>query len=204
MPNTSVKVNFAALRRKLNSAIESSPQIKKLAYDRAYSRFKRAKDAMLRQFNEHPITAEIDAGPNGVNLSNTLDGYGNLFSFIGFFSDAQPTEELKRLLETRVTFRPTVFRNGSFYFRITYPSRDEIENVTKMPWEQGNSWAYEVESGISGLSNYMFKRWDAGRSGRGIQLPFENQEDLNFTPRPYISEILADFRDRINNAETTR
>lgn len=199
MPNYSLKINYESIRAKINQAVEKSPAARRLAYEIAYGYFYRAKNAMLRQFNEHPITEEIEAGKNAINLSNTLDGYGNLFSFIGFTQDSRPIEDLRELLENNVSFRQTVYRNMVFYFRVSVPSREDIEANTEMPWEPGNSWAYEVERGISGANHYMFKKWLEGRSKTGLQLPFENMEDLNFNPKPYITEILAEFRNRINN-----
>jgi hypothetical protein len=45
----------------------------------------------------------------------------------------------------------------------------------------------------------MYKKWLQGRSKTGVQVPVENMEDLTFSPKPYITEILQDFRDSINN-----
>lgn len=197
MPSYKIQINRASIKAKID-AVLSSDKFRRVAYQEAYSYFRRAHNSMMKQFNEHPITAEIDAGPRAVNISNTLDGYGNLFSFIGFDSNDEPTQRLREMLEN-VQFRQTVYRNRNWYFKVSAPSRQDIENVTPMPWEPGNSWAYAVERDISGASHYMYKKWEAGRSGTGFQLPYENMEDLTFQPQPYISEILANFREKINN-----
>jgi len=42
------------------------------------------KGVALKEFDKHHVTRELSQGPAGVNLSNTLNGVGNLFSFIGF------------------------------------------------------------------------------------------------------------------------
>jgi hypothetical protein len=199
MPSYSLRIDYDAVRRKVNAAVAKSPASRRAAYDLAYTYFIRAKNAMLRQFNEHPITEEIESGRNAVNLSGTLDGYGNLFSFIGFPSDERPVADLRALLQESVTFRQTIFRDMTFYFRVSVPDRQDVEAASQMPWEPGNSWAYEVERGISGANHYMYKKWLQGRSKTGVQIPVENMEDLTFSPKPYITEILQDFRDSINN-----
>jgi hypothetical protein len=110
-----------------------------------------------------------------------------------------PTAPLRDLLDIATTFRQTVYRDRKWYFQIETPSKKALEKASPMPWERGNSWAFGVERGISGLSHFMYKRWGGGRSGSGFQLPYENLEDAHFRPTPYLTQILANFRDRINN-----
>ena len=196
-----LKIDNAAIKAKIDKAIANSSSIKRVAYNKAYGIFKSARRAMLREFDRHPVTQEILAGPQGTNISGTLDGYGNLFSFIGFHEGDHPIEPLRALLEQGTTFEQTIYRKGSWYFRISLPSKLAIEEATPMPWEGGNSWAYAVESYISGLSHYMYKQWNGAnsRSGMGLQLPYENWGgDLNYSGREYITEILRTFRERIN------
>lgn len=40
---------------------------------------------LQKQFQIHPITVELDAGPRASNTSGTLGGYGNLFFFYRIF-----------------------------------------------------------------------------------------------------------------------
>jgi hypothetical protein len=196
----SLKLNEKSIRDKIDKALANSPTVKRIAYKKAYGIFYNAKRAMLKAFDRHPITQELLGGAKAVNISGTLDGYGNLFSFLGFHAGSKPTEELRELLEIATDFRQTVYRNRTWYFRTQLPGRDVIESKTQMPWEGGNSWAYAVERNVSGLSHYMYKRWGGSRSGMGFQLPYENMEDLVFQPQPYISEILNEFRKRINKS----
>ena len=44
--------------------------------------FDRIKKQMIDEFDAHPITQEIEMGINAPNLSNTLNGITNLYSFI--------------------------------------------------------------------------------------------------------------------------
>ena len=44
------------------------------------------KGVAMKEFDRHPITRELQQGPSSTNLSGTLGGTGNLFSFIGFYT----------------------------------------------------------------------------------------------------------------------
>ncbi len=206
----SVRIDYASIRRKVEEALARSPLVKRLAYQKAYGMYRNAKRMMLKEFDRHNITQEILAGPDAANISGTLDGYGNLFSFIGFEAGSNPTEQLRDLLEAGTSMEQTVYRNGAWYFRMTLPTKDAIAKATPMPWESGNSWAFAVETYISGLSHYMYKKNLGGRSrsGSGIQIGvqgtnsyYEYLEDLTFSGKPYISEILDNFRDRVNTVK---
>ena len=195
----SFKINEEQLRKSIEKAIANSPNVRRLAYKKAYGIFYYAKRTMLAEFDRHPITQEILAGPSAPNISDTLGGYGNLFSFLGFYEGERPTEELRQLLDTATTFEQTICRNNVWYFKTHLPTKDMIEAATPMAWERGNSWAYAVETFISGLSHYMYKRWGGSRSGMGLQLPWENRDDLTYEGgQPYITQILDSFRMRVN------
>lgn len=200
MATLGMKINRESIEAKIKLALEKKGQ--PVAEKIANQIFRRAHRAMLREFDRHPITAELLAGPRGINFSDTLDGYGNLFSFIGFEAGSNPTGPLRDVIELGTNINYTVFRNNAWYFRIRTPSRDAIEAVTPMPWEGGNSWAFAVEKGMSNLSNYLYKKTSKSRSGTGIQVgDFEVNDDIQFNRTKYLSEIFDNFRDKINNAE---
>ena len=50
------------------------------------SEFNKIKEDLLREFNNHPVTKEIESGVDSLNSSGTLGGVGNLFTFIGLCS----------------------------------------------------------------------------------------------------------------------
>lgn len=202
--NIRIRVNTDSIDRKYKKVIQTKGY--KIAYDRAYSNFYRAKQKFLEQFNEHPVTVELEAGSTSPvstpNISNTLDGYGNLFSFIGFTKGDNPIVPLRQLFENQIKFRFSSFREGKWYFSISYPDWGDIEDKSKMPWEQGNSWAKAIENGMSNLSYYLNKK--GGRSGGGIMikdLAFEVNEDLTFHPVDYLTEILDNFKQKIKNSK---
>jgi len=192
-------INKDSINKKINQALANNNLLKIKSYTLADSYFKRAKNIMLKTFDSHPITIELEGGPdNQENISGTLDGYGNLYSFIGFYNGEKPTENLRQILDNLTYIKPTVLRNNKFYFKVSTPSKEEIENVTQMPWENGNSWAYEVEGEISGLSHFLYKEWVNSRSSMGIQLKHKYIESISFHGRPYITEILNNFKEIIN------
>ena len=196
----SLRLNQDSIKKKIDMAIANSSQIRAMAMTKAFGIFSRLKRSMLKEFDRHPITMEIDAGPSAENITNTLGGYGNLFSFIGFEAGDNPTERLREILEIGTTLQQTIYRQGVWYFRVHLPDRASIEQASQMPWEPGNSWAYAVERYISGLSFYLYKAWAGSRSGAGIQLPYEYLEDATFSGQPYITEILQHFREKVGQS----
>jgi hypothetical protein len=199
MPTYTIKINAVSIRQKVDKAIEA--QGKSIAHKKAYDLFYRSKQLMLRDFDEHPVTLEIKAGPRALNTSNTLDGYGNLFSFIGFPQGSDPIAPLKLMMDLGTFFRYSSFRTNTFYFKVVVPSKSQIDSVSPMPWEAGNSWTEGVERGITNLSNYIYRTTIKGRSKQGLQTGEEVNEDLSFKTIPYLTEILSEFRERINNSK---
>ena len=192
----------------LEKTIRNSPEVA-VTVDRIFRRrVYGLKGAALADFDRHPVTRELKQGASGSNISGTLGGIGNLFSFIGFYSSDKPTdlvrEVLKNYLNIVGTQRKVRGRLGvqSFKYALTFPSLSAFSSAAKMPWEDGNSWVKGVETGISGFSNYMYltrgegKLTERSRSGTGLQ----SNTTLNagiFKPTKYITEILDKYRERL-------
>lgn len=152
--------------------------------------FMSAKSRMIAEFLNHPVTIEIQAGPNASNISGTLGGYGNLFSFIGFERGDDPISPIIELLQgSRVEFTSQTVRGLDAV--IYMPSSEEIFAATPMPWAEGRSWAKGIESGISGLGHYIQMR-DMGRSGGGIQAG-SRLSGVKFRNTQYISAFLNKY-----------
>jgi hypothetical protein len=191
---------MGSIRRKMLVGAGKNPDVMRLSYDRAYGVFWRAKKAMMRRFDTHAITQEINGGERAGNSSGTLGGYGNLFSYLGFDAGSRPTEALRQALYDGTIFQRTVYREGKFYFRVEPASKSLLSWASDMPWEPGNSWAFAVERGISNISHYMYnqyKQFPTSHSGPAIQVKGD-YNSAPFVPKPYISEILELFRERIN------
>lgn len=177
--------------------------------------FEKVKKQMLNEFEYHPITIEIEAGPSSANTSGTLGGYGNLFSFIGFTDGENPLVDVrKRLQET--TIKKVSYKNGEWTFITTEPTKDELFAMTPVPWATGRSWMDGIETGLSGLGFYLYDLkkdfGNASKSGTAIQLKGGKKSEGAFGSGStggaiskqrsrykrvsYISKILRNFRAR--------
>ena len=78
-------------------------------------------------------------------------------------------------------------------FSINFPEPKDIFSVTPMPWASGRSWARGVESGISGLGYYLFKKTSQSRSGEAIQTSV-SINSVRFKNTAYISSLLAKYK----------
>jgi len=158
----------------------------------------RIKKEMIYEFENHPITRELEMGPGGQNISGTLGGKGNLFTFIGFDRNAKPTQIIKEYL-MRVSVAYKRMEKGNFIFDITYPSKQELFDVTPMPWASGRSWLKGIELGMSGLGMYLHKKGDpikVSRSGQAIQIKGKINPG-RFSNTAYISKIINNFTAKI-------
>ncbi len=176
--------------------VESKPvtfAIRKAIEIRLRPLFNQIRQEMLDEFTNHPVTQEIDMGPKLGWNSPFLGGYGDLYSFIGFNKDDNPTEPIKKLIKGLRFF--TVFSKGldhKFEIRF-FPAMEDIEQVTPMPWASGRSWAKGIESGISGLGQYLNKEHSSSRSSAGIQVQ-KKIRGGQFRPTKYMSDILNRYR----------
>lgn len=144
--------------------------------------FEAIKQQMIDEFENHLITREIEAGESSSNISGTLSGYGNLFTFIGFQEGDNPLSEVRRRLEA-TTIRKTSYREGKWEFITTEPTKEELFAMTPLPWASGRSWMDGIETGLSGLGYYLYirgKDLKGSRSGPAIQLKGGKKSDSAF------------------------
>ena len=164
--------------------------------------FQKIKRETIQEFDEHVVTREIEGGVNAENISRTLGGRGNLFSFIGFDANANPTLPIRQAFSDMELTSTIVRKNGSSESRILYPSRDDIYKITPMPWAEGRSWAEGIEGGMSNLGQFLQKPAPQSRSGGGIQS--QNQVSTSqFSTTPYISTILQSLEKRIQELNSS-
>mgnify|MGYP003385927115 CR=1 FL=1 len=148
------------------------------------------KKDMIKSFLGLGVTREILGGKNASNISGTLGGYGNLFSFIGFPEGSSPVDPIVELLQ-QTHYRLTgLTPRGTMKLIITLPSTAQIFRATPLPWAPGISWAQRIEVGLSGLGMYLDK--SGGRSGGGIQTSGPLRKG-RFSNTPYISSFLKEW-----------
>lgn len=183
------KVNF-----NVKTAIESTAGFKNKAENIVTEKYQESKEKFLEEFDDHPVTKEIAEGPNATNISSTLNGIGNLFSYIGFYANENPIDDLKILLNKSFNLKKKDNKT-SIKFIISYPDLNTIQKETPMPWEGGRSWVTGVERGISGFGYYIYKKFLKGRSQEALQS--ENKiRGSTFKKVRYMSEIIKNF---VNN-----
>ena len=184
-------------RKLIRQKVLKSGAFRKRARNVAERRFSTAKSILMSEFNNHPVTKEIEGGAMARNSSGTLGGYGNLYTFIGF-PDGNPVSAPRSAIEmlTSLSKRPvkssvTTGKYITLTFSVRYPSLMDMARVTPMPWE-GGSWLVNIEEGISNFNHYLYKRWVGSRSGHGVQID-PNIRTMSYSPVSYYKEMLSRF-----------
>lgn len=159
-----------------------------------------SKQMLIQEFASHPVTQEIEGGPTNSNLSGTLGGYGNLFSFIGFPFSTRPTQVVRDLLRSIQTGKVRRTRSSAasvnVEINVNMPTKEDFVAATPFPFESGRSWLYGIETGISGFGSYFFKKWKNSRSSTA----FQNKKKIRsggFKNTSYFSSMLVAFTKRI-------
>lgn len=190
-------INYQIDMASINQKVAQSAKYNKAADALARQKLLMAKTQLLNEFDNHPVTQEIKGGPNQNNLSNTLGGYGNLFTFIGFPEGADPTDAVRSFLMTfiRIT-KKTKDRNLNINYSVSIPDQQDF-NFAKMPWESGKNWVSGIESGISGFNYYLSKAAQASRSGGAIQVDGNLRSVNSSAGIQYMSKIIENFKERM-------
>jgi hypothetical protein len=181
-------------KKSINRKVARSKAFANSSREMVSNNLVRAKKEMIREFESHPVTKEISAGVSSSNLSNTLTGYGNLFTFIGFSSGDNPISKVRESLVSIPKIKSTKLTLNKRSYTIEVPDVSDFRPVSRMPWESGRSWLESVETGISGFSYYMAYIFDSekSRSGGGVQT--ENKLRASaYRPIPYMTPILRRF-----------
>jgi len=190
------------LRSKGMRKLSTDRKLHKKIYDRSKRMFERSKRKMLEEFQNHPVTKEIESGPHTTNTSGTITGgAGNLYSFIGFHDGADPIQSVYSMLNasTYIKGRPKVSKKTKdrvyLEMEVNFPSKDSLAAVSPMPWEPG-SWLFKIEKGISGLGYYIYQTYlEGSRSGTGLQGKKKTRQAM-YRRTPYMSAILNTFKRR--------
>lgn len=194
-----VNINLSALKKIEQSQV--APIVNKQIEQKIINAAKEAHQKMIQAFEAHPVTKEIDSGPDGWNQSGTLGGYGNLFSFIGFEEGMDPLAPIRTMLKKSVNIRsvPSNHKSMIMNFLIDLPSKEEMFAASPMPWASGRSWLEGIEKGISGLGFYLNKMSFNSRSGEGIQSDSKIRGG-GFRNTKYLSQILQQLEKNIRSA----
>jgi len=187
-----VTINKGLLRGAMDS-FRNKRVVESLVAKEVGDRAKSSKNELINLFENHPVTKEIQSGPNGINSSGTLSGRGgNLFSFIGFYSGDDPIGKIRALFNKGTKAKARSLGRGKYSVSIDgIPSKESIIEASPMPWASGLSWAEGIEEGIIGLGSYLPLQ-EKGRSSGGIQIKGKSQAG-NFQTTKYILSGIEDF-----------
>lgn len=193
----------SALRKKMQNAAVKVAKSKNKDIEKTAQKI---KQEMIADFLRHPVTRELSEKNTAQNYSQTLVGYGNLYSFIGFDYPEDPIAPILDLLNaTRIDLR---FNGNDLFLYIKIPTPDDIWAVTPMPWADGRSWARGIESGISGLNFYLsvqkagmkaLKAFEDSRSGTAIQSSKKVSPSARYNPTQYISTLLKKYKTKFSS-----
>ena len=92
-----MRINRAGLDRELGRQV--GPILKREGRKKLMRVVNEVHRKLMSEFENHPVTQEIEAGPGTSNISGTLNGYGDLFSYIGFDAGDNPIMAIKIILE---------------------------------------------------------------------------------------------------------
>ncbi len=193
-------LNLAELQR----ALKNNVNVNRILSSTEQKRFDLAKSQLLQEFDTHPITIEILEGVEAENLSGTLGGVGNLYTFIGFPNGSTPIQAVREILEVSLLLENPTVDNSQLGFDYNFPvylPTEELIAATPMPFETGNSWLVGIENGIAGFSNFIYRASNASRSGKGIEVKGLVNAGT-FQPTPYLLNMLSKFTERINNVRS--
>lgn len=190
-----VSANVSSLQKNIKLG-RNGKAASKLLKQRALEHAEEKQRKLIEEFESHPVTSEINGGPNASNSSQTLGGYGNLFSFIGFDAGSDPIGPIVAALSKKINVQ-VKSTGGKFLIKYNVVSPEDIFNVTPMPWAEGRSWAQGIELGISGLGQYFRGNFKSSRSGGGIQSSGKRLGGVRFKNLPYISRLLRDFQETL-------
>jgi len=183
-------------KKSIEKAIFTNRNVKKLVRNIVEKEVEKQKILFRTDFESHPVTQELDGGENASNISGTLGGYGNLFSFLGFSQGVNPTSPVKSLIKSIRIDRNVQTTIQGFKIKVNIPSKEEFGAITPMPWECGRSWLLDMERGVSGLGAYLYGRFNSSRSGSGIQSKYRYSNRV-FRPVKYFSQMYNRFIKRL-------
>lgn len=183
------KVNKSKLSSSLD--LRKSPEYKRGVRNIITQEFEAIKAKLILDFNNHKVTQEIAMGKKARNISGTLGGYGNLFTYIGFSESDKPIDPINQLLNTIEINSITFNKAGQSSTFISYPKPVDIFSVTPLPWAEGRSWAEGIEKGLPGLGFFLNKD-NTGRSGGGIQTKGKVKNG-KFQNTKYITSLIRGF-----------
>ena len=176
--------------------------------------FETKKEMFLEAFDEHPVTQELNDGPNAFSRNSKLSSTGgNLFSLLGFDADQKPAVALRTYLDANVKLGRTgagqvVGKKIRFTTPVNFPTVEEVDAAMSENSDSSLEWTSRpftnlLSRGISGLPRYLFdisRGWGnpPSRSGTAIQVKGKLQTG-SLGPIKYVGEVLGVLKRLLSN-----
>jgi hypothetical protein len=187
-----VKINRSYLRKAM--ATQTLKEVEKTVLRVVSKEVSKSNRKLLEDFLRDEISREISAGPTAINITNTLGGRGNLFSFLGYEQGSDPIGELAAFLSDSIQIRSIKSSKSKLtvIVKIKIPTRDDMDELAQLPWVD-RGLVKAIENGISGLGAFLYsqKGFSASRSGFAVQAS-QNIYGGSFKPQKYVSEIIRE------------
>ncbi len=191
------QINMRGLQKELDR--KGKRVLTRLVKQKAQKAVEQSTIELIERFLNDPITKEIQGGPDAKNISDTLGGVGNLFSYIGFEEGSDPISPIRRYLANSLKIESISSKDLIFKITFSVPDMDEIKGLSPVPWAPGRSWVKAMESGLSGLGNYLVKESPVSRSGSAIQVKTKIRSGA-FKNTKYMSAILKEVQKQLIEA----
>ena len=191
------QINMRGLQKELDR--KGKRVLTRLVKQNAQKAVEQSTIELIERFLNDPITKEIQGGPDAKNISDTLGGVGNLFSYIGFEEGSDPISPIRRYLANSLKIESISSKDLIFKITFSVPDMDEIKGLSPVPWAPGRSWVKAMESGLSGLGKYLVKESPVSRSGSAIQVKTKIRSGA-FKNTKYMSAILKEVQKQLIEA----
>lgn len=196
-----VTLNINSINEKISKALAYSEKTLSATEKLARAKVQTEKKELIRQFEDHPASVDIKAGPD---RRSTIIPNGSLFGFLGFRSNREPISEMKSFLRNFIQLkrRKPIIKVGRLYanhqYQVEIPSNSDINQAkeAQVDWDGPViNWVEKLKTGFSNFEYYLAVL--RGRSTGGVQSKHKVREG-GFTPvERYLIDMLEDMRKRI-------
>jgi hypothetical protein len=172
-------------------------------------------DKFLQNFDNHPVTQEIQAGP-GSGSKFLPSSKGSLFGLLGFQAGKNPIGALREMLKNGIKMQKNrigtkTTENGRILIEVPVSiislgeiyTKTQNDSDTKISWT-GRSFVDQIQKGIEGFGSYLSGMFKISKSGDGIQA--KNQDgspaevrNIEMRPIKYLDELLEKFKQSLRS-----
>lgn len=168
--------------------------------------FDTKKKEFLDEFDAHPVTQEIEAGPHADSSFISTNNGGNLFSLLGFYQEQRPIPELRDYLDEHIkldTNQKKITVQGERILvetPVSIPTVAEVDAAMAANQETHLEWTDRpftslISKGITGFGHYVAGMFDPpSRSGGGYEVKKDQGRSSSLRPIPYVGALLKDLK----------